>query len=318
MIKNKEFGVVYSLNHKELMTSDITDWREVLSAYEDETIDYMDLSEKLMSANILEPVMLIELGSDGKVSGEQLDYINQLNGKQAVRYRRDDFEYLKALMDKPFWEAGQGMVISTNESTEIFLDKGNKVFETTPEILENNDKAKNNTYVHSFNIKSLSESFKEANDVVESGDIVDIEDVFENSDRESRIVLMSVIANKTLGLSKNSNNKDPDEAIDFFSSVNQMDEYKDYIFYFGLAATQDDKVMKDYQAIRKIESYAKQAETLRDSHPDYVENILNKDIKGLLNTLSDKTESKIIKAMDEDNVTEKPRASIKNNMSMSL
>lgn len=296
---NKKYAVVYSLNHKKLVASGVSDYMEVLDAYSDKEVNHLALSEELMSSNIVEPVMLIDITENNRLTEEQMTYLSDLNGKKAIREKREDFEYLKPLLDKPFWKAEQGLIISTDYNTEVFLNSGNKVFPSTDFMIESNKKAEDSTYVHSFNIKSLREAFKEAHEVLEKEDGNSISEIFDNSDRESRVVLIGAIMNDTLGLSRNEKSN-TEEIVQMFNDFKDLDEYKDYMNNFGLAASQNDDVKKAYLATKKLEKYAIESIELKDSHQDYVENIFEKEINKLLREMRDSIESKIIATIDEE------------------
>lgn len=303
---DKKYAVVYSLNHKNLVASGVSHYMEVLDAYSDKDVNHLELSEELISSNIIEPVMLVDITKNGRISEEQMEHIGQLSGKAAIRERRDDFEYLKPLLDKPFWKAEQGMVISTDENTEVVLNSGNKIFPTTDFIIENNKKTEDSTYVHSFNINSLKEAFKEAREILKSEDNDSIGELFENSDRESRMVMMGCIINDTLGLSKNTNPK-VDEVIEMFSSFRGMQEYKDYMGAFGMAATQNDDVKEAFQATRKIEKYAFDSEDMQDKHQDYVKNVFKRDIGNILREMRSSVEDKLIKTLENRGESIEPK-----------
>lgn len=292
-----KYAVVYSLNHKNLVASGVSHYMEVLDAYSDKEVNHLELSEELIGSNIIEPVMLVDITENGRITEEQMEHIGQLSGKAAIRERRDDFEYLKPLLDKPFWKAEQGLLISTDENTEVFLNSGNKVFPTTDFIIENNNKAEASTYVHSFNISSLKEAFKEAREILESEDNDSIGELFENSDRESRMVMMGCIINDTLGLSKHITPK-VDDVIEMFNSFKDMQEYKDYMGAFGMAATQNDDVKQAFQATRKVEKYAFDSEEMQDKNQDYVKNVYKRDMEKILMEMRDSVEDKIIKTLE--------------------
>jgi hypothetical protein len=297
---DKKHAVVYSLNHKSLVASGVSNYMEVLDAYSDKDVNHLELSEELISSNIIEPVMLVDITKEGRITEEQMEHIGQLSGKAAIRERREDFEYLKPLLDKPFWKAEQGMVISTDENTEVILNSGNKIFPSTDFIIDSNKQAEESTYVHSFNINSLQEAFKEAREILNNESNDSIGELFENSDRESRMVMMGCIINDTLGLSKNTNPK-VEDVVEMFNSFRTMQEYKDYMGAFGMAASQNDDVKKAFQATRKIEKYAFDSEDMQEKHQDYVKNIFKRDIGNILREMRSSVEDKIIKTLENKN-----------------
>jgi hypothetical protein len=316
---NKKYAVIYSLNHKNLVASGVSHYMEVLDAYSSKEVNHLELSEELIQSNIIEPVMLIDITKDNRISEEQLEHISNLSGKSAIRERRNDFEYLKPLLDKPFWTAEQGMVISTEENTEVVLNSGNKIFPTTDFIIEKNKDAEKSTYIHSFNVSSLKEAFKEARDILNSENDNSINEVFENSDRESRMILVGAIMNDALGLAENKT-PDVDTVIEMFNSFKDMDEYKDYMNNFGLAASQNSDIKKVYLATRKIEKHSIESEEMRDDNKDYVENVIKKDIEKLLREMNGATENKIITTLEgkSPEKIEKPKQKKEKNKQLSI
>lgn len=319
-MKDKQYAVVYSLNHKKLIASGVNNYMEVLDAYSNKETDHLGLSEELIKSEILEPVILIDISETGGITHEQLEHIGSLSGKEAVRNRRDDMEYLMPLLDKPFWKAEQGMLISTNDNTEIFLNSGNKVFNTSDIILKENQSNLRNDYVHSFNLNSLSEAFSEARDVIKRADENEIDDVLENSDRESRMIFIGAIVNNSLGMSV-SDRESNEKIVELFNNISDLDEYVDYKNNVGLAGTQNPDIKAMHQIIKKVEDLAITSSDLSESNPDYIKNVINPELDKILMECRKGMENKLIQVLDGKSPepdSPKPKASKKKEKSSQM